>query len=139
MYEFPHKKFYFCQNEFTFIEMPEIFMPHSDYANNYNGYFTGDPNTVLQALEKKEEEDKKDEDKKDEDPDKKDDSKKEDVEVKPVLPLRDFKEIHRLSFTVRAIENDCHICPEGAFKLTPTHEVRRNKNFQGISISRAWF
>ena len=50
-------------------------------------------------------------------------------------PPKDFKEVNRLSFVVRAIETDCHAVPEGAFKLTSDHEIRRNKEFTGISKS----
>ena len=31
-----------------------------------------------------------------------------------------------------AIENDCQLCPVGAFKMTPEHEVRRNETFKGL-------
>ena len=34
---------------------------------------------------------------------------------------------------VHAIENDCQICPVGAFKMTPEHQVRRNEAFGGLS------
>ena len=34
---------------------------------------------------------------------------------------------------VYAIENDCHLCPVGAFKITPEHEVRRNETFKGLT------
>lgn len=32
-----------------------------------------------------------------------------------------------------AIENDCQICPHGAFRLTEDHEVERNVAFRGLS------
>ncbi len=38
----------------------------------------------------------------------------------------------RLSFIVRAIENDCQIVPVGSLKMTCSHEVRYNDTFQGI-------
>ncbi len=31
-----------------------------------------------------------------------------------------------------AIENDTHVSPVGAFKMTPQHQVRRNESFQGL-------
>ena len=31
-----------------------------------------------------------------------------------------------------AIENDCQICPHGAFRLTEEHEVERNVAFRGL-------
>lgn len=44
-----------------------------------------------------------------------------------------FVELDRLVYVVLAIENDCSICPAGAFKLTPQHQVRRNEAFKGLS------
>ena len=44
-----------------------------------------------------------------------------------------LKEIYRVHYIVRAIENDCHIVPQGAFKLTTAHEVARNEAFRGLS------
>ena len=44
----------------------------------------------------------------------------------------DLKEEDRLHYHVRAIENDCHIIPQGSFKLTALHEVHRNEAFQGL-------
>ena len=41
----------------------------------------------------------------------------------------DLKEVDRLHYHVRAIENDCHIIPQGAMKLTALHEVHRNEAF----------
>lgn len=36
---------------------------------------------------------------------------------------------------MRAIENDCALVPVGAFKLTPTHELRYNDSFRGVPLS----
>lgn len=41
-------------------------------------------------------------------------------------------ELDRLTTVIHAIENDCQICPLGAFKMTPDHQVRRNEAFQGL-------
>jgi len=48
------------------------------------------------------------------------------------VPPDQFKEIDRLAYVIRAIENDCSIVPCGAFKLTPTHELRYDDNFDGL-------
>lgn len=37
-----------------------------------------------------------------------------------------------------AIENDCQICPHGAFKLTEDHEVERNVAFRGLPIEQCF-
>ena len=128
-YEFPDKKFFYCLNDFVFAELPELFQTHNEHTDKFNSYFTGDPLTVLVPLEKKEEEEKHDDEKKDE-------LKKDDEEIeKPIpIPQKDFKEINRLSFVVKAIENDNHLVPEGAYKLNSIHEVRRNQNFNGLHM-----
>lgn len=38
----------------------------------------------------------------------------------------------RLLYTVLAIENDCQICPHGAFRMNESHEVERNVAFRGL-------
>jgi hypothetical protein len=37
---------------------------------------------------------------------------------------------------VRAIENDCAVVPVGAFKLTPTHQLRYNDTFSGLNLEQ---
>ena len=49
-----------------------------------------------------------------------------------------MKEIDRVHYIVRAIENDCQITPHGAFKLTTSHEVNRNEAFRGLSLEDAF-
>jgi hypothetical protein len=44
-------------------------------------------------------------------------------------------ELDRLAYIVMAIENDAHVCPVGAFKLTPQHELRRDEGFKGIKFN----
>jgi len=48
---------------------------------------------------------------------------------------RSLIEEDRLLYTVQAIENDCNIVPQGAFRLTEDHEVCRNVAFKGLSDS----
>ena len=54
-----------------------------------------------------------------------------------IVPVN-FKEIDRVHYIVRAIENDCHIIPQGAMKLTTAHEVARNEAFKGLNASEAF-
>lgn len=54
------------------------------------------------------------------------------VEVKPTIIPKNLTELDRLAYTVCAIENDTHVIPEGAYKLIPKHEVRRNESFRGL-------
>ena len=46
---------------------------------------------------------------------------------------RSLIEEDRLLYLVMAIENDCSICPHGAFRMTEDHEVERNVAFRGLS------
>ena len=53
-----------------------------------------------------------------------------------IVPVN-LKEIDRVHYLVRAIENDCHIVPQGAFKLTTSHEIARNEAFKGLELEAA--
>ena len=44
-----------------------------------------------------------------------------------------MKELGRLSFVVRQIDFDTNVFPEGAYKMLPLHEIRRNENFHGLN------
>lgn len=52
--------------------------------------------------------------------------------------IRSCIEEDRLLYTVMAIENDCQICPHGAFRLTENHEVERNVAFRGLPTSKCF-
>jgi len=49
-----------------------------------------------------------------------------------------FTELHRLHYTVLAIENDCHIIPKGSIMMQPNHEMRRNHSFAGLNMTEAF-
>jgi len=65
----------------------------------------------------------------------KDSDESEEEEIK--VPKRNLTELNRLAVVAHAIENDCHLCPEGAFKMTPRHELRRSEAFKGLSAENA--
>ena len=52
--------------------------------------------------------------------------------------LLDLTELDRLAFMVNIIENDCHIIPQGAMRLTENHEVARNCSFRGLNEHEAF-
>lgn len=58
----------------------------------------------------------------------------DDEEILKVKP-KAFTELDRLAFVVHSIENDCAVVPVGAYKITPTHELRRNEGFKGIPLA----
>ena len=62
----------------------------------------------------------------------------EDDDPDSLIQKVDFKEIDRLHHHVLAIENDCHIVPQGSMKLTGKHEVQRNEAFQGLNKDEAF-
>jgi radial spoke head protein 9 len=113
---FPKKKFYFCNsNNFLFSELPEIKEHHLPDVSKYNTYFIGNPDVILQTY---------------------DDNSAVEIEegedtFKPKLALKNLTESDRLSYVVRSIDYDCSVIPEGAFKMVPVNEVRRNDNFLG--------
>lgn len=47
----------------------------------------------------------------------------EEEDPESLIVKRDLKEIDRLHYHVRAIENDCHIIPQGSMRLNEKHEV----------------
>ena len=49
------------------------------------------------------------------------------------IPPKNFIELDRLAYVVRAIDHDCSVVPQGAFRMTPTHELIRNKAFEGLT------
>ena len=46
--------------------------------------------------------------------------------------LKPITELDRLAYVVNEIENDTHVIPIGLYKMTPTHEMRKNNEFEGI-------
>lgn len=65
-------------------------------------------------------------------------SSTEEVDPESLIVRINLKEIDRLLYHVRAIENDCHIIPQGSVKLTPKHEVQRNEAFRGLPASECF-
>jgi radial spoke head protein 9 len=143
MYEFPVKKFYWAlSKDFEFTELPELNDQHKAAVNNANAYFEGNPKKKLVSVKKGEGEEGGEggEPKAEEGAGEggegaakaqenlSDLSEEEEIKIPP----KDLTELDRLTFVVYAIENDCSIAPVGAFKMTPTHQVRRNEAFRGL-------
>jgi radial spoke head protein 9 len=53
------------------------------------------------------------------------------------VPPKNFLEIDRLAYVVRAIEVECQIVPVGSFRLTPQHQLRYNDQFRGLDQKEA--
>jgi hypothetical protein len=54
------------------------------------------------------------------------------LEVKVEIKKKNFTELNKLSYIIKMIDNDTNIAPEGAFKILPIHELRRNDTFRGL-------
>lgn len=136
-YEFPIKTFYWCSGaDFNFAKFTEVKTEYKNEVDKFRGMFVGQPDKILiQAKAEEAQEDapapEEDAEEKVEDPLVSESS----VEVKP--PPQNFLELDRLVYTVRAIEVDCQTVPIGAFKMTPSHEMRYDDEFKGLSIKDA--
>jgi radial spoke head protein 9 len=49
------------------------------------------------------------------------------------VPARAFTELDKLAVVVRAIEQDCQLVPQISFRITPAHELSKNRAFAGLS------
>lgn len=129
-YEFANKRFFWCNaSTWSYSELPAINANDRENAEQFNGFFTGEADKVLvEAPEQQLDDDPPRDDDRDEK-----DSLASTVEEK--VPPKNFTELDRLAYVVRAIEQDCSVVPEGAFRMTPGHEIARNRGFSGLTTS----
>ena len=126
-YEFPYKLFFWCTSQnWKFVELSAINPNDQELVELHNIPFTGEPEKVIKEAPAAENEE---ENKEEEQADK--DSLASTEEDK--IPPKSFVELDRLAYVVRAIDHDCTLVPEGAFRITPAHELTRNKAFEGLS------
>ena len=140
-YEFPFKKFYWATSgSYKFEPLPLQDGKNRKEANGCETLFFGEHEKVLVELKLSEATDAP----VDAEPatEIKAEENKEENEAAAVVPEsteepkvehKNYTELDRLSYVVYAIENDTHVVPEGAFKLTPKHELIRNLAFKGLS------
>lgn len=138
-YEFPEKKFFYAlSSDFKFVPFPALNDQHSAKVDVYGSMFTGIPDKVLIRVEEELTEEQKAakeaEEQKAKEPKDPLESTEEEDPMKNFVKIN-FKECDRLLYTVQAIENDCHIIPQGSMRLTEMHEVARNPAFKGLSES----
>lgn len=48
-------------------------------------------------------------------------------------PVERFREVHRLTYTVKKIDHDCSLVPRGAICIDATKKVIVNSNYAGLS------
>jgi radial spoke head protein 9 len=129
-YEFAHKRFFWCNAaNWTFAELPAINPNDRELAEQFNGFFTGESDKILVEAPEQEAGDDPPRDEIAEDQD----SLASTVEEK--VPPKNFTEIDRLTYVVRGIEQDCSVVPEGAFRMTPGHEIAHNRGFAGLTTA----
>lgn len=138
-YEFPKKALYFTTSTtWVFTPLPNIHKYHiQDNENVHFNQFTGEPGEILkQYVDPDAVQDpdliKPDDTNKPQNPDPLDISDSEDNKVVVEEKRENFTELDRLAFVVRLIDHDTSIFPQGAIKLIPIHELRRNENFKGL-------
>ena len=145
-YEFAEKRFYYCTSgDFTFRPFPALNDQHKDKYDKINTILTGNPKLVLPGGQVEPV-------KAAGDPPEGGEAEVAKTSVKEIDPLAsseeedpnalivpvNMKEIDRVHYLVRAIENDCHVIPQGAIKLTVAHEVARNVSFKGLGADEAF-
>lgn len=128
--EFAHKRFFWCNAAtWTFAELPPLSESDREFAQQFNGFFTGETDRILvEAPEQAPDEDQLG------------DEEQEDRDSlaatgDEAASLKNFTEIDRLSYAVRAIEQDCAVVPEGAYRMTPGNEITRNRTFSGLTTT----
>jgi len=131
-YEFPLKRFFWCNSvSWSFAELPSVNPNDSAKADQFNSFFTGDHGKVLVEAPAEDE---------NQPPAEEEDAKEKDSlasREEEKVPARAFTELDRLAVVVRAIEQDCQLVPQGAFRITPAHELSRSRAFAGLSRTEA--
>lgn len=122
-YQFPQKKFYFCNSaNFIFSELPEIQNHQIQDLTTINTYFVGNPDIILETYENLSSNNDNNDFNYDDD----------DKHFVPRKTFKSLTESDRLAYIVRQIDFDTNVVPQGAFKMLPINELRRNDNFTGI-------
>lgn len=122
-HEFPNKRFFWCTNQrWDFAELVGLKEEDQEFVERFNMNFSGEHDKILVEAAEVDERD-----------DEVDDIVPGDNEK---LASKNFTELDRLSYVVRTICKDCQAVPIGAFRITPGHELTRNKYFEGLSLGQ---
>ena len=113
-YEFPEKGFFWAlSSDFKFYPFPALNTQHEEKKeyDKLNSFFTGDPYKIIVEVEPKRGEEEgnanNNEEVKERDPLA---STEEEDEASKIVKIN-LKEIDRLLYMIRAIENDCSVVP----------------------------
>jgi len=114
--EFPDKKYYYCTtSDYVLRALPTLSAEYQATADKLTSMFTGDPSFFAFNGEEAEPE-------------------PEDPEAPPV---ERFREVHRLSSTVKKIDRDCALVPRGSLVVDATKKVIFNVYYTGLSFHTA--
>lgn len=114
--EFPVKKYYYCTtSDYVLRALPMLSADYQAQADKLSIPFTGDPSFFAFYGEEAE-------------------AEPEDPEAPPV---ERFREVHRLSSTVKKIDRDCSLIPRGAVVVDASKKVIFNAYFTGLSFQTA--
>lgn len=153
-FEFPTKRFFYATSSFNFEVLPKPNPLFQEQIEEFNGQFTGNPQTplfevmetVVEEMQIEQVEAVIQEESSAPKPDLDAEIEPEPVEEIPE-PVRIEKrvtqkqvvcrEVDRLGFVVRAIEFECACFPKGALKMSITHQLRYNEAFCGLTAAEA--
>ena len=100
---FPHKRMFWC-NEQTWLFAELPQSAHAEFSETINSIFSGEHDRILIEFPKDDEN-----------------------------STKDFTELDRLAHVVYSIEKENAVVPRGSFRLTHGKEIRRNREFAGLS------
>ena len=110
-YEFPHKDFYWASSSnYLFTPLPEMLDQHKADVDLLKDTFSGEPDKVLVENEVKKEENPDESEEKTNKKEEQLDSDSEEDESEKIIPTN-LKEVDRLGFVVRAIDNETSVVP----------------------------
>lgn len=130
-YESPSKAFFYATENFEFKRLPFLKWELKEAIQEVADFdFHGTPDKVIWKEGKGAENPEEDEEEKEQEVSEEKDvtegridlmgEEEEEVKRRPIK----ITELNRLSFVVRAIENDCALVPVGSVKIMPNHQLR---------------
>lgn len=126
--EFPAKKFYWCNDEFKFAELPAPALKElKEKVESIRTPFTGDHTKIVVRGQGKSKDCRA-------------------VRLSSFIDLamkadgeqgkgKNLTELDRLAVSVHQIDLDTSIAPIGYLRLTPNHELRHNADFHGLNLN----
>lgn len=134
------KSFYFSSdNGLTFSKLQPVDEWVAERCVKTRGMFTGNPaQTLKDPFKVPKAGDEGDEEEEEPEPEENEGDEGDEKGEKEVDPSkRKLNETERLSWTVKAIDDDTCLVPRGTYFLTPTGDITRNETFKGLRQAEA--